>query len=215
MKKLWLIAPILWCGAAQASPCAWVREDIARAAQHELATHPRIVPYCEACGDPAPGEPRLARGLAVARVDDVSEGSGLYELRVAGAAIDLGSTYVQTGPGRYENLAMLAGCWMGAATPSLRGEIQPGGGELITPDGTPVMRVAPPGPAEVAPAPRPPPAEVDRLVFVEVHPWLWLAGGIGIAACGFFGLVLVLGRRRRVTAGLPRALHLPDRPDRH
>lgn len=215
MKKLWLIAPILWCGAAQASPCARVREDVAVAAQRELVAHARIVPYCEACGDPAPGEPRLAHAVDVVRVFGRPGDAGWFEVRVDLAAIDLGSTYVQTGPGRYENLAMLAGCEMGAATPSLRGEPQPAGGELIMPDGTPVMRVAPPAPAEVAPAPTPQPAEVDRLVFVEVHPWLWLAGGIGIAACGFFGLVLVLGRRRRVTAGLPRALHLPDRPDRH
>ena len=79
-----------------------------------------IVTFCESCGDRVPGLPHP------------------YD----GGALDLATTYVQTTPDRYDNLAELAGCSAGGNAPSLR--IEHDHGDLIVPErlpGKPVVVV--------------------------------------------------------------------------
>jgi hypothetical protein len=81
-------------------------------AQQILAQHPTIVTFCEPCGDRVPREP----------------------VQWAGEPVDPATTYVQTSPERFDNLAVLLGEPVDGVSPSLRVEAATSDGVLIVPD---------------------------------------------------------------------------------
>lgn len=128
-------------------------------AQQILAQHPTIVTFCEPCGDRVPREPVTWRG------EDV----------------DPATTYVQTTPERFDNLAVLLGTPVDGVSPSLRIESATADGVLIVPD-----TVA------HAPLALPPPPVV---VVEESNHWGAIAAGCG--ATSALWLVALRLRRRR------------------
>ena len=153
----WLFALLLAGRVAYAEPCP----DPAVTRQI-LVEHPTIVAFCEPCGDRVPGEPLPYRG------EDV----------------DPRYTYVQTGSGRFDNVAALAGCPAPGVSPGLRVEEATADGVLIVADETPVS----PTSARVVVVNQPVPATGLG----------WDAIALGCALTSGLWIAVVRWRRRRV-----------------
>jgi hypothetical protein len=205
-------------GAARADQCAWIDGATAARASAALAHHPKVVSFCEPCGDPAPGEP-----ARVGRVEVRAAEGGASEVFVDGRGLDLAYTYVQTSPHQYRNLAALAACPATGVSPTLRIDPATASGVMIraddvVPDDPPappaaVAVTAPPLPAP-APAAIAPPAPIVVVVSTpssEPTALLLLLLGLGAAfAGGTLWVVRGLARRRRRPDFTPRAAGLVD-----
>lgn len=230
MKRWMMLAALggaIGAGApARADQCAWVEPAVAARALAAVQQHPRLVTFCEPCGDPAPGEPATVRSARVGG-DAASGAAGMQELWVDGAPIDLAYAYVQTSPTRYDNLAALAGCATTGVSPGLDVAAEREG-VMITASATPVADQAP----AVAPASPPPPAVVTVPIpeVIQAPPQIvtvpapapdvgWGAavllalGGAACASAGWLAWLLVLIRRRQRGKFAPRAIGL-GRADR-
>lgn len=199
--------------SAHADQCAWNDEAHAAKAEAILAKHPKVIAYCEPCGDKAPGEPTIAREVSVA----TPEGS-YREVSINGQPVDLAYTFVQVSSTKYKNLAKMVGCPASGVSSSLKVADETPTGVLITPtEPPPAEQPAPPIEPLVppmviaAPTPPPPPPNVSYYnTTVEANvSWfvVALAGCAGFlsgAAMTFAGLTI---RRRRSMR--PRASDLP------
>jgi hypothetical protein len=197
------LVAVLVPAAARADQCQLVDADVAARAVAALANHPKVIQFCEPCGDKAPGEVAVA-----SRVEKERDTSGDYQIVIDRREVDLAYTYVQTGPNKFENVAELAGCPTSGVSPSLKVDDATPTGVLITADATPVQVAAPPPP--------PPPAPPPTITYVYEQASLdWLP--ILLACSATSGLwmlgTLLLVRRRRI-AMRPRAVALVDRNQR-
>ena len=186
---------------AHADQCQLIDDEVANRALVALKGHPKVIQFCEPCGDKAPGEPVVADRVAKTRGTSAD-----YEITIDRREVDLAYTYVQTGPTRYENVAALAGCPASGVSPSLRVDDSTPSAVMIQADSTPVTHVQL---AVTEPAPQAP----EITYIVQTQPTNWLAI---LAACGAMtGLwtlaAIIFLRRRRVAAMQPRAVNLVDR----
>jgi hypothetical protein len=186
---------------AHADQCQLIDDEVANRALAALKGHPKVIQFCEPCGDKAPGEPVVADRVAKTRGTSAD-----YEITIDRREVDLAYTYVQTGPTRYENVAALAGCPASGVSPSLRVDDSTPSAVMIQADSTPVTHVQL---AVTEPAPQAP----EITYIVQTQPTNWLAI---LAACGAMtGLwtlaAIIFLRRRRVAAMQPRAVNLVDR----
>jgi len=190
MKLLVASLAIAAARVAHADQCASPSSEMAARARQLIADHPKVISFCEPCGDRVPGEPQ----------ELASASSGPGEVRFNGVAIDLAYTYVQTSPRRYDNLAVLVGCPTVGVSPSLRVEDAADRGVLILPDSSepaPVPQVA------VAQLPAPVPLAPTIIVQPAVTSglgWWAIASGCGATS----GLWIVALRMRRRRAHRPR-----------
>lgn len=187
---------------AHADQCQLIDDDVATRALAAFKNHPKVIQFCEPCGDKAPGEPVVAE-----RVTKERDRDGGYQIVIDKREVDLAYTYVETGLQRFENVAALAGCPASGVSPSLRVDEATSSGVMIRADSTPVshtqIQVVEPPPS--APA-------ITYIVQTESQTnWLaiMLAAGAssGMWAIGMIALV----RRRRAVAMRPRAVELIDR----
>jgi hypothetical protein len=201
--------------SARADQCAWNEAAHAAKAEEILAKHPKVIAYCEPCGDKAPGEPAVARDVTV------TTPQGNYrEVSINGQPVDLAYTFVQVSGTTYKNLAKLVGCPASGVSPSLKIADETPTGVLITPSEQPTPPITPlPRPVEplvpqmeiAAPTPPPPPPVISYYnTTVEANVgWsiVVLAGCAGfLSGVGLtFGAMTI--RRRR--AMRPRANDLP------
>ena len=202
------LAAAAWPAAARADQCQLVDDAVATKALAKLANHPKVIQFCEPCGDKAPGEPAIATKVAKERDTD-----GAYQVVIDRREVDLAYTYVQTGIERYENVAALAGCPTSGVSPSLKVDSATPTGVLITADETPVPRtqeivITPPAP------PAPPPPAITYIVSHESIGWLPILLACS-ATSGLWMLgMIALVRRRRVADMRPRAIALVDESKR-
>jgi hypothetical protein len=224
--KIWpvsiaLAGCVLLAGTARADQCQWVDAAVARRAEAILAHKPRVIAFCEPCGEQAPGMPAVARTVSVRTPQD-----GYREVILDGRGIDLAYTYVQTSEARYRNLAELAGCPADGVSPRLEVAAETPTGILITADPTSAELPAEPRaepraepPAETCPEPPPaptvtrsPPVVVVRVTAAQPAPSLALL--LACVASLFAGALCVmtaaLVRRRRTMR--PRASELAHPP---
>lgn len=216
--SLAIVGSALLAQTARADQCAWITDKEASKAQAILAKQPKVLEFCEPCGDKAPGMPFVAGDVTMTTPD-----SRYKEIQINGKDIDLAYIYVQTSPTQYRNLAKLAGCSASDVSPSLYIANETPTGVLITPDPDPVPPEPvvepvvepppPPAPAFAAPPPPAPPAQtlVSYYTTTIEHtvPWsvlvLAAAGGF-VSGVGFTFALLALRRRRAMR---PRANDLP------
>jgi hypothetical protein len=201
---------------ARADQCAWNDATHAAKAEAILAKHPKVIAYCEPCGDKAPGDPVIAREVSVATPQ------GDYrEVSINGQAVDLAYTFVQVSATKYKNLAKMVGCPASGVSSSLKVADETPTGVLITPTEQPTPPVEPlPKPVEplipqmviAAPPPPPPPSTVSYYTNTTVEANVgWFT--VALAGCAGFlsGVAMTFGamtiRRRRSLR--PRANDLP------
>lgn len=189
IAALVVVAPAV----AHADQCEWVDPAVAQKAQQLLASHSKVIAFCEPCGDKAPGVPAVADSV---ELDE-------HGVRINGSAVDLAYTFVQTSPTQYQNLALLAGCEAHDVSPSLKVAEETSNGVLIVPDDAEVTHSSPP------PAPAVPPH-----VFVfsthtrEPLPWLTIVfAGLASFTMSLAG-ILAFAKLRRRRAMKPRAERL-------
>jgi hypothetical protein len=211
--KAWLI-PIslgLCAGTARADQCAWIDADVAAKARTIVERAPKVIDFCEPCGDQAPGEPHAVHSADVTAAD-----GDFKELRVNGTAVDLAYVFVQTDATHYRNLAALAGCPATGVSPSLEVAAETKHGVLITADDDavpspitlPAIAAPPPPPPAPAVAPPAPPAVYVYATTTHEIAWsvLALAAAGGLVTGSALTLLLVASRRRRTMR--PRAAEL-------
>jgi hypothetical protein len=200
---------------ARADQCAWNEAAHATKAEAILAKHPKVIAYCEPCGDKAPGEPVIARDVSV------TTPQGDYrEVSINGQAVDLAYTFVQVSGTKYKNLAKMVGCPASGVSSSLKVADETPTGVLITPTEQPtppVERLPEPVPPLIppmviaAPAPPAPPSNVSYYNTTVQANVGWFT--VALAGCAGFlsGVAMTFGamtiRRRRSMR--PRANDLP------
>ena len=217
MKTLTITIVLAMAGTAYADQCEWNDAKIAAKAKKLVEAHPKVIAFCEPCGEKAPGIPE-----AVTSVEIGTPNPGYKDVRINGKPVDLAYTFIQTSPGTYRNLAMMAGCAASDVSPSLKVADETPNGILITPaeepSPPPPQVVEPPRPLVLTlPTAAPPPAAPPpQIVVVETRPafpWamIALAGITGFGATLFSVLTIATLRRHR--RGMrPRAADL--RPDK-
>ncbi|HUS31693.1 MAG TPA: hypothetical protein VMZ53_24495 [Kofleriaceae bacterium] len=210
MKTLAITMVLAMAGTAYADQCAWIDAKAATKAKKIVESHPKVIAFCEPCGEKAPGIPEAATSVEIGTPD-----GGFKELQINGTGVDLAYTYVQMSPGLYRNLAMLAGCEVTDVSPSLKIADETPNGVLITADPAPPPPVvepqlAPPPPIVLTlpTAAPPPPPQIVVLETRPAFPWamIALAGMTGFGATLFAVLAIATLRRRR--AMRPRATEL-------
>ena len=133
---------LLVATTAHADQCEWVGEPRPRRPPPILAKKPKVIEFCEPCGDKAPGTPFVPTTLERAAVGD-----GYQAVSIDGRSRDLAYTYVKTSTTHYENLAVLAGCPAEGVSPRLTIEAETPNGVMITADDHEVPPVEQPPPA--------------------------------------------------------------------
>jgi hypothetical protein len=177
---------------AYADQCELVDDAVATSAIDAIRAHgqPKLIEYCEPCGDKAPGEPHVIEHVAKQRATD-----GYFEVTIDKREVDLAYTYVQTAPSTYENLAMLAHCPTSGVRPSLTVTDATDTGVLIMPSDAPVAAAVPP------------PTTV--IIHTEDRLNLWAIVAACIASSGLWAFATItLLRRRRTVAMRPRAIEM-------
>lgn len=199
MKALLAILALVIPATAYADQCELVDDTVATSAIATLHGHPKVVEYCEPCGDKAPGVPHTIEHVAKQRGTD-----GEYSVTLDKREVDLAYEYVQTAPSTYENIALLAGCPTSGVAPSLTVSDASDTGVLIMPHSEPIVMM-----------PTPPPAPTTTIIVQTDRVNLWLIVGACIASSGLWALaaIMILRRRRSMEAMRPRAVHLIDRRD--
>jgi hypothetical protein len=201
-----IVAVTTFSNTAHADQCAWIDADVASRAQAILAKSPKVIAFCEPCGDKVPGVP-----VAAKHVDVREPSAGFREVVVDGNGIDLAYTFVQTSASEYANLASLAGCPATGVSPTLSIAPETTSGVLIVADTRPVVAPTPaivePAAMEPAVIAPPPQIHVYRTTRYEVAwPMLLVAAAGGFAFGSLSTLLFVATRRRR--AMRPRATDL-------
>jgi len=199
MKALLAIFALVIPATAYADQCELVDDTVATNAIAAMHGHPKVVEYCEPCGDKAPGVPHTIEHVAKQRGTD-----GEYSVTLDKREVDLAYEYVQTAPSKYENIALLAGCPTSGVEPSLIVADATDTGVLIMPSDTPVDR------------PLPPPQATTTTIIVQtdrVNLWLIIAACIASTGLWALATIMILRRRRSTEAMRPRAIHLIDRRD--
>jgi hypothetical protein len=204
MKTLLVtVAVLLVPAAAHADQCQLLDVQITERVSKLVDTRARFATLCEPCGETVPGVPFVPTAI------DVSD-----QLLLDGRGHDLAYTYMQTGPTKFENLAMLVGCPVNGVSPSLRVEEETPDGVMITADSSPVRRYVEPEPepalevAAAPPSPPPLPTYYSTTIIYAV-PWVAIAavaGGAGFLL-GVIATLLAVGLRRR-RAMTPRAAQM-------
>jgi hypothetical protein len=195
MKALLAILALVIPATAYADQCELVDDTVATNAIAAMHGHPKVVEYCEPCGDKAPGIPHAIEHVAKQRGTD-----GEYSVTLDKREVDLAYEYVQTAPSKYENIALLAGCPTSGVQPSLIVTDATDTGVLIMP-------------AELPP-PVPAPQPTTTIIVQTDRVNLWLIIGACVASSGLWALAtIMILRRRRSEAMRPRAIHLIDRRD--
>jgi hypothetical protein len=202
MKALLAIFALVIPATAYADQCELVDDTVATNAIAAMHGHPKVVEYCEPCGDKAPGVPHTIEHVAKQRGTD-----GEYSVTLDKREVDLAYEYVQTAPSKYENIALLAGCPTSGVEPSLIVADATDTGVLIMPSDEPVQAALPP--------PVPAPQATTTIIVQTDRVNLWLIVGACIASSGLWALatIMILRRRRSMEAMRPRAIHLIDRRD--
>ncbi|RMH44511.1 MAG: hypothetical protein D6689_02120 [Deltaproteobacteria bacterium] len=200
--------------AARADQCAWVEPEVAARARHIVARNPNWLPWCEPCGEPAPGTPRRAQSVVERPVDH-----GDWQLFVDDEPVDLAYTFVEVAPGRFDNLARLAGCAAFGVSEHVRVDRVTPTGVLLAGSPAPPPAVVEADPPAVCPAaaasvpvdrgpPAPPvPAWLMALAWTGA---LVLGGAVGALA----GALAVLHTRRCRCNAIPRAIAVSRRAPR-
>lgn len=206
--SLALAGSALLAGTARADQCQWNDRAHAQKAQALLAQHPKVLSYCEPCGDKAPGEPFDVESVRVITPPQTS----YREVLINGDAVDLAYTYVQVSPTEYKNLAKLAGCPASGVTATLSIAEETPTGVLIATTETPPEQPAPIVLATPTPPPLPPAPQYTyhTTTIVQPIPWLVLAlaaGGGFITGAASMLIAMTIRTRRR--AMKPRASDLP------
>lgn len=111
--------------AAHADPCTDLDADQATWAKKLLGPGATFAPFCESCGDTAPGAAQK-----VASVTATKE-RGAQHLHVNGKVVDLATTYVQTGKATWANVGALVGCPAPGGTAIYAGAAAGGKGQLV------------------------------------------------------------------------------------
>jgi hypothetical protein len=210
MKILTVSIVLAMAGTAYADQCEWIDAKVAAKAKLLVEGHPKVIAFCELCGDKAPGLPEAAT-----RVEIGTPNPGYKDVRINGTPVDLAYTYVQTSPGTYKNLALLSGCEATGVSPSLKVADETPNGVLITPDDLPTTPPTPPPQAAqpmVLTLPTVTQATTPQIVVVETRPafpWamIALAGITGFGAT-LFGVLTIAALRRKRRAMRPRATEL-------
>ena len=195
-------ATVLGARAANADQCQLIDSGTAVRALQLLHDHPNVAAFCEPCGDKAPGDPVPAARVTTERVPGARGGrdGGGYQLVIDRREVDLAYTFVQTGPERYDNLAVLAGCPASGVSSAIAIHAPP-----------------PPVPARVV---IPPARDLEALephtTYVirsphDVSFWALLGTCTATSAACTLGLFFLLRRRR--LAMRPRAISLLDKRD--
>jgi hypothetical protein len=199
MKALLTIFALVIPATAYADQCELVDDTVATNAIAAMHGHPKVVEYCEPCGDKAPGVPHTIEHVAKQRGTD-----GEYSVTLDKREVDLAYEYVQTAPSKYENIALLAGCPTSGVEPSLIVSDASDTGVLIMPSSDPILVT-----------PTPPPAPTTTIIVQTDRVNLWLIVGACIASSGLWALatIMILRRRRSMEAMRPRAINLIDRRD--
>ncbi len=209
---------LLVAGTAHADQCQWISEAEAAKAASLLAKKPKVIAFCEPCGDEVPGVPFAAQRVAVERAD-----GDFKTVVIDGKAVDLAYTYVQTSDRWYQNVAALVGCPVEGVSLLLEVQDETPNGVLITagngappppaaaPPAQPVAEPPVPVPPLVIAAPPAPQTIVYSTTYTQSISWLAVAiAGIGgLFAGGMTMLGAIAVRRRR--AMRPRASDLPLR----
>jgi hypothetical protein len=211
MKTLSITIVLALAGTAYADQCEWIDAKVAAKAQKQLASHPKVIAFCEPCGEKAPGLPEVVSSVQVSTAD-----YGRASFAINGTDVDLAYTFVQTSPGTYTNLAKLAGCEATGVSRTLKVADETPNGVLITPDDPPP---APPPQPAFEPQPLPlnltipaatPPPQIVVLETRPAFPWamaaLALVTGFGATLAGVLAVDAVRRRRRPMRA---RAAELP------
>jgi hypothetical protein len=199
MKALLAIFALVIPATAYADQCELVDDTVATNAIAAMHGHPKVVEFCEPCGDKAPGVPHAIEHVAKQRGTD-----GEYSVTLDKREVDLAYEYVQTAPSKYENIALLAGCPTSGVEPSLIVADATDTGVLIMPSDDPVQI-----------APTPPTPSTTTIIVQTDRVNLWLIIAACIASTGLWALatIMILRRRRSTEAMRPRAIHLIDRRD--
>ncbi|HEX7703052.1 MAG TPA: hypothetical protein VF403_20080 [Kofleriaceae bacterium] len=199
MKALLTIFALVIPATAYADQCELVDDTVATNAIAAMHGHPKVVEYCEPCGDKAPGVPHTIEHVAKQRGTD-----GEYSVTLDKREVDLAYEYVQTAPSKYENIALLAGCPTSGVEPSLIVSDASDTGVLIMPSSDPILVT-----------PTPPPAPTTTIIVQTDRVNLWLIIGACIASSSLWALatIMILRRRRSMEAMRPRAINLIDRRD--
>jgi hypothetical protein len=201
---------------ARGDQCAWIGMDQAEKAQQLLAKYPKVIEYCEPCGQKAPGAPFTAKDVEIVTPQD-----GYREVQIGGKGIDLAYTFVKVSSTKYKNLAKLAGCPAQDVSKELTIADETPNGVLISPEeqkqpepptfASPPPLLDPLPPPPVAPIVMPPPQYTyHSTTIVQPIPWLVLALAVGggfVTGSAFTLLLMTLRTRRR--AMRPRATDLP------
>ena len=176
-----------------------------------LAKKPKVIEFCEPCGDKVPGSPFVPTTIERAAVGD-----GYQAVSIDGHSRDLAYTYVKTSDDHYENLAVLAGCPAEGVSPRLTIEAETPNGVMITADDHDVPLVEQP-PVDLAiaavamPEPPPPPGPqtiVYSTTYTQSISWLAVAvAGVGGVFAGAMTMLGAIAMRRR-RAMKPRATDL-------
>ncbi|MEO8841514.1 MAG: hypothetical protein ABI591_07730 [Kofleriaceae bacterium] len=207
MNTLLAILVLVVPAVAHADQCELVDDTVATNAVAAMHGRPKVVEFCEPCGDKAPGAPHTIEHVAKQRGTD-----GEYSVTLDKREVDLAYEYVQTAPSKYENLALLAGCPTSGVEPSLIVSDASDTGVLIMPSDQPVEVALPPG-RDATPVLVPQPT--TTIIVQTDHVNLWLILGACLASSGLWALatIMILRRRRSMEAMRPRAIHLIDRRD--
>ena len=217
MKTLTITIVLALAGTAYADQCEWIDAKVAAKAQKQLASHPKVIAFCEPCGEKAPGTPEVAASVELGTPE-----AGYKDVRINGNPVDLAYTFVQTSPGTYKNLAMLAGCEATGVSRTLQVADETPNGVLITPDDPAPEPPPPPPQPAFDPQPLPlnltipaamPPPPPPQVVIVETRPaFPWAMAALALVT-GFgatlSGVLVVDALRRRRRAMRPRAVELP------
>src|SRR3954471_18854348 len=93
-----LLVMMLATHAAYADQCEAIDADQAAWAKKLVVAGATIAPFCESCGDTAPGAP-----IKVSSVTTTKDHGALH-LHINGKTVDLAYTYLQTGKATWTNV---------------------------------------------------------------------------------------------------------------
>ena len=122
---------------ALADQCSYVEKATADAAKDRLLKAGTVIPFCEPCGETAPGAPDKVEVVEVKK-----EGGNHWQVYMNGHGIDLAYIYVPTPKDTWRNLGIALNCGASDVSP------------VITKDGT--LPPNGPTPKNNGPAPKKP-----------------------------------------------------------
>jgi len=101
---------------ARADQCQIVKKSQAEKAQAILEKRPKVLEFCEPCGEKTPGKAFVADTVKLECASDTNT----CEVFVNGKEVDLAYLFVEVSPSKYENLAKKVGCPAMDVSPSVK-----------------------------------------------------------------------------------------------